>query len=55
VFALVVLLTPDCLTSGFPLSAVTECLYNTFVMAQKPKENFVLMMIYGMMNHHLVS
>jgi len=38
-----------------PLSVVTECLYKTFVMAQKPKENLVSMMIYGMMNHHLVS
>jgi len=44
----------DFITPGFPLAAVTECLYNTFVMAQKPKENVVLMMIYGMMNHHLV-
>jgi len=49
VFALVGLLTPDFITPGFPLAAVTECLYNTFVMALKPREIFVLMMIYGMM------
>jgi len=55
VFALVGLLNPHFITPGFPLAAVFECLYNTFVVAQMPKENFVLLMIYGMMNHHLVS
>jgi len=52
VFALVGLLTLDFITPLFPLAAVTGCLYNTFVMAQK---FFVLIKIYGMMNHHLVS
>jgi len=55
VFALVGLLTLDFITPGCPLAAVTECLFNTIVMAQKPKEDFDLMVIYGMMNHHFVS
>jgi len=38
VFALVGLLTPDFITPGFPLAAVTEFLYNTFVMAQNQKK-----------------
>jgi hypothetical protein len=46
VFALVGLLTLDFITPVFPLAAVTECLYNTFVMAQKPKENFSMCLCF---------